>query len=83
MGRLKYLISTFQFFKFSFTPHKAEKTLQGKEFQEKESIYIIRQRKAFHRQRIPESNCARKETVDIDILVTSTNDARKTCNRSE
>ena len=28
---------------------------------------IIGQRKAFYRQRIPESSCARKETVDIDI----------------
>ena len=31
---------------------------------------IIGQRKAFYRQRIPESSYARKETVDIDILVT-------------
>ena len=38
---------------------------------------IISQRKAFHRQRIPESICARKETVDIDILVTSRNGDRK------
>ena len=38
---------------------------------------IIGQRKAFYRQRIPESSCARKETVDIDILVTSTNGDRK------
>ena len=30
---------------------------------------IIGQRKAFYSQRIPESSCARKETVDIDILV--------------
>ena len=29
---------------------------------------IIGQRKAFYRQRIPELSCARKETVDIDIL---------------
>ena len=35
------------------------------------------QRKAFYRQRIPESSCARKETVDIDILVTSRNGYRK------
>ena len=35
------------------------------------------QRKAFYRQRIPESSCARKETVDIDILVTSKNGDRK------
>ena len=38
---------------------------------------IIGQRKAFYRQRIPESSCARKETVDIDILVTSRNGHRK------
>ena len=37
----------------------------------------IGQRKAFYRQRIPESSCARKETVDIDILVTSKNGHRK------
>ena len=34
---------------------------------------IIGQRKAFYRQRIPESSFVRKETVDIDILVTSRN----------
>ena len=38
---------------------------------------IIGQRKAFYRQRIPEFSCARKETVDIDILVTSRNGGRK------
>ena len=38
---------------------------------------IIGQRKAFYRQRIPEFRCARKETVDIDILVTSRNCDRK------
>ena len=38
---------------------------------------IIGQRKAFYRQKIPELSCARKETVDIDILVTSRNDDRK------
>ena len=38
---------------------------------------IIGQRKAFYRQRIPESSCVRKETVDIDIFVTSRNDDRK------
>ena len=38
---------------------------------------IIGQRKAFYRQRIPESSCARKETVDIDILGTSRNGDRK------
>ena len=38
---------------------------------------IIGQRKAFYRQRIPEFSCARKETVDIAILVTSRNGDRK------
>ena len=38
---------------------------------------IIGQRKAFYRQRIPESSCVRKETVDIDVLVTSRNGDRK------
>ena len=35
------------------------------------AIYIIGQRKAFYRQKIPEPTCARKGTVDTDILVTS------------
>ena len=34
---------------------------------------IIDQRKEFYSQRIPESSCAVKETVDIDILVKSSN----------
>ena len=38
---------------------------------------IIGQRKAFYGQRIPEFSCARKETVDIDILVTSRDGDRK------
>ena len=38
---------------------------------------IIGQRKAFYRQRIPEFSCARKETVNIEILVTSRNGDRK------
>ena len=38
---------------------------------------IIGQRKAFYRQISPESSCARKGTVDIDILVTSRNGDRK------
>ena len=37
----------------------------------------IGQRKAFYRQRIPEFGFVRKETVDIDILVTSRNGERK------
>ena len=40
-------------------------------------MYIKGQRKAFYRQRIPESSYAKKETVDIDILVTSRNGDRK------
>ena len=38
---------------------------------------IISQRKAFYRQRSPESSCARKETVDVDILVIFRNGDRK------
>ena len=38
---------------------------------------IIGQRKAFYRQRIPDSRCATKETVDIDIHVTSRSGDRK------
>ena len=38
---------------------------------------IIGQRKAFYRQRIPEFCCARKETVDIDVLVTARNGDKK------
>ena len=44
---------------------------------------IIGQRKTFYRQRIPEFSCARKETVEIDILVTSRNGHRKSYNLSE
>ena len=35
------------------------------------AIYVIGQRKALCGQRIPEFSCARKETVDIEILLTS------------
>ena len=38
---------------------------------------IIGQRKAFHKQRIPEFSHVRKDTVDIDILVISRNGDRK------
>ena len=38
---------------------------------------VIGQRKTFYGQRIPESSRARKETVDIDILVTFGNGDRK------
>ena len=36
-------------------------------------IYITGRRKTFYMQKISESGCARKETVDTGILVTSTN----------
>ena len=38
---------------------------------------IIGQRKEFFRQRMLESSCERKETVDINILVTYRNGSRK------
>ena len=38
---------------------------------------IIGQRKAFYKQRISESRCARGKTDEIYILVTSRNDDRK------
>ena len=38
---------------------------------------IIGQRKALYSQRIPKSSCARKDTIDIDILGTSRNGDRK------
>ena len=41
------------------------------------AIQFIGQRKAFYKQIIPKSSCARKETVDIDILVTSRNGDKK------
>ena len=76
-----------------FTPCKAELPLRGMELKEKEAqkdyiiqekrcvrlkaTKIIGQRKAFHRQKIPGSSCARKEIVHTDILVTSGNGDRK------
>ena len=44
------------------------------------AIQNIVQRKAFYKQRIPKSNCAKKEPVDKDILVTSSNGDRKIMN---
>ena len=38
---------------------------------------IIGQTKAFYKQRILESSCASKETVDINILLTSRTGGRK------
>ena len=48
-----------------------------------EAIQIIDQRKAFYRQGIPESSCARKETIGIDILITQRNGDRKSYNVSK
>ena len=47
------------------------------------AIQIISQWKAFYRHRIPELSCARKETVDRDILVPSRIVTEKSCNLSE
>ena len=44
---------------------------------------MISQRKAFYGHRIPEPSCVRKETVDIDILVTLGLVKEKSCNLSE
>ena len=41
------------------------------------------QRKAFYRQRIPESSCVRKETVDIYTIVISSNGDRKIMQSTE
>ena len=35
------------------------------------------QRKPFYTQTIPDLNCARKETINIDILITSANSDSK------
>ena len=44
---------------------------------------ITDQRKAFYGQRILGSSCKRRQTVDIDILVTSRNSDKKSRNLSE
>ena len=41
------------------------------------AIQIRREMKPFYRQRNPDVDCAGKETVDIDILMTSRNGHRK------
>ena len=43
----------------------------------KATTKIIGQRKAIPAKRIPETSCARKETVDTEIVVTSRNSDRK------
>ena len=41
------------------------------------NLIYIGQRKAFYKQRIPDSSCVVKETVYIDTLLTSRNGDRK------
>ena len=41
------------------------------------AIQIIGQTKVFYSQIIPESRCVNKKTIDLDILITSTNGDRK------
>ena len=38
---------------------------------------MIGQKKAFYRHKLPEISCAKKESVEIDILVTPKNGSRK------
>ena len=40
---------------------------------------IIGQRNTFHRQRLPEPSCARKETAEVDTLVTTRDGDKKIC----
>ena len=57
-----------------FTPCKAEQPLRGMELQEKKTTKITGYRKYVEKEpTVPEFSCARKKTVDIDILVTSRN----------
>ena len=46
-------------------------------------IWIIGQKKVFYSQRIPESNCGRKETIDLDILITYRNGDKNSYSLSE
>ena len=57
--------------------HEKEKCLKRPAVKIRKATKIIGQRKTFYRQRIAEPSCARKKTVDIDILVTSRNGDRK------
>ena len=47
------------------------------------AISVIGQRKAIGKHSIPESSYARKETVGMDILITSRIVTEKSCNISE
>ena len=77
---------TSHFFKLGFTPCKDEQLLCVMDLQEKEEQDENNRRELFRknprkkyacRQRIPEPRRARKETVGIDILITSRNCDRK------
>ena len=72
----------FFFFWLGFTPCKAEKLLRGMELQEKKHKKDYRIQKTclertYSENMFPDFNLVRKETVDIDILVTSRNGDRK------
>ena len=45
------------------------------------AIYMIGKRKPFYRQRIPEFNCVRKETAEIDSVIGMVTE--ESCNLSE
>ena len=60
-----------------------QETCFRKNQQLKDVTKIIGQRKAFYRQRIPGCSCARKETVDIDILEHLGMETEKSCSLSE
>ena len=66
-------IAVTNFFKLGFTLCKTEQPLMSVNPRLK-ATKIIGQRKAFS---LPECSCARKETVDVDILITSRNGDRK------
>ena len=65
--------------RFEHTQNLFRKSLQLKDVGKArlKATKIISQRKGFYTQRIPEPSWARKETVDIDILVISGNGHRK------
>ena len=67
---------------WSYQQKKQKKTIEysgnlfRKNLQLLKATKIIGQRKAFYKQRIPESSCPRKEPVDMGIIITSKNGDR-------
>ena len=53
------------------------KLIKKTDIKSAKAIYVIGQRKTCCREEVPESDCARKETVDIDIVKTSGQIAKK------